>query len=217
MGPTGSRVRLFKLELQKLADETGLTLQVCHFPPGTSSRVDATGAVAVGREDVGCIYPALAFRLLPVPYWFAPWLRFQSPLVKPDMQISRIRRGFLLRHPSLPRASARSARLRGKGKEAKRLVEILCPDTGGIRCPLVRCVAPTIVADAVEPHTSVLQFVGRENRPFGWSLPRPSTRRSRLMATTRSSGSSACLCGVVASWTRWSKRRTAFRDGRVPI
>ncbi len=35
-GSNGSRVRLFKLELQKLADETGLTLQVCHFPPGTS-------------------------------------------------------------------------------------------------------------------------------------------------------------------------------------
>src|ERR1700685_445472 len=39
-GSNGSRVRLFKLELQKLADETGLTLQVCHYPPGTSSRVD---------------------------------------------------------------------------------------------------------------------------------------------------------------------------------
>ena len=35
-GSNGSRVRLFKIELQKLADETGLTLQVCHFPPGTS-------------------------------------------------------------------------------------------------------------------------------------------------------------------------------------
>jgi hypothetical protein len=35
-GSNGSRVRLFKLELQKLADETGLTLQVCHYPPGTS-------------------------------------------------------------------------------------------------------------------------------------------------------------------------------------
>jgi len=29
-------VRLFKIELQKLADETGLMLQVCHYPPGTS-------------------------------------------------------------------------------------------------------------------------------------------------------------------------------------
>jgi hypothetical protein len=35
-GSNGSRVKLFKLELQKLADETGLTLQVCHYPPGTS-------------------------------------------------------------------------------------------------------------------------------------------------------------------------------------
>jgi Rhodopirellula transposase DDE domain len=35
-GSNGSRVRRFKVELQKLADETGLTLQVCHYPPGTS-------------------------------------------------------------------------------------------------------------------------------------------------------------------------------------
>ncbi len=32
----GSRVRLWKLELQKLADETGLEIVVRHFPPGTS-------------------------------------------------------------------------------------------------------------------------------------------------------------------------------------
>ncbi len=35
-GSNGSRVRLWKLELQKLADETGLEISVCHFPPGTS-------------------------------------------------------------------------------------------------------------------------------------------------------------------------------------
>ena len=35
-GSNGSRVRLFKVELQKLADETRLALQVCHYPPGTS-------------------------------------------------------------------------------------------------------------------------------------------------------------------------------------
>ena len=35
-GSNGSRLRLFKVELQKLADETGLSLQVCHYPPGTS-------------------------------------------------------------------------------------------------------------------------------------------------------------------------------------
>ncbi len=35
-GSNGSRLRLWKLELQKLADENGFTIQVCHFPPGTS-------------------------------------------------------------------------------------------------------------------------------------------------------------------------------------
>ena len=35
-GSNGSRVRLWKLELQKLADETGLAITVCHLPPGTS-------------------------------------------------------------------------------------------------------------------------------------------------------------------------------------
>src|SRR5215210_1378589 len=35
-GSNGSRVRLWKWELQHLADETGLTISVCHFPPGTS-------------------------------------------------------------------------------------------------------------------------------------------------------------------------------------
>jgi Rhodopirellula transposase DDE domain len=35
-GSNGSRVRLFKVELQKLADEAGLVLQVCHSSPGTS-------------------------------------------------------------------------------------------------------------------------------------------------------------------------------------
>lgn len=35
-GSNGARVRLWKAELQKLADETGLTLHVHHYPPGTS-------------------------------------------------------------------------------------------------------------------------------------------------------------------------------------
>jgi hypothetical protein len=35
-GSNGSRVRLWKWELQRLADETGLTISVCHLPPGTS-------------------------------------------------------------------------------------------------------------------------------------------------------------------------------------
>jgi len=35
-GSNGSHGRLWKFELQKLADETGLEIGVCHFPPGTS-------------------------------------------------------------------------------------------------------------------------------------------------------------------------------------
>jgi DNA-binding phage protein len=35
-GSNGYRVRLWKVMLQELADETGLRISVCHFPPGTS-------------------------------------------------------------------------------------------------------------------------------------------------------------------------------------
>src|SRR5574337_499819 len=35
-GSNGSRVRLWKLELQKLADELAVPITVCHLPPGTS-------------------------------------------------------------------------------------------------------------------------------------------------------------------------------------
>ena len=35
-GSNGSRCRLWKVELQRLADEIGLHISVCHFPPGTS-------------------------------------------------------------------------------------------------------------------------------------------------------------------------------------
>jgi hypothetical protein len=35
-GSNGSRVRLWKLELQKLADDLGVPITVCHLPPGTS-------------------------------------------------------------------------------------------------------------------------------------------------------------------------------------
>jgi transposase len=35
-GSNGSRVRLWKTELQKFANETGLVISVCHLPPGTS-------------------------------------------------------------------------------------------------------------------------------------------------------------------------------------
>jgi transposase len=35
-GSNGYRTRLWKTELQRLADDTGLEVRVCHFPPGTS-------------------------------------------------------------------------------------------------------------------------------------------------------------------------------------
>jgi hypothetical protein len=35
-GSNGYRLRVWKLELQKLADATTLAIEVCHFPPGTS-------------------------------------------------------------------------------------------------------------------------------------------------------------------------------------
>jgi hypothetical protein len=35
-GSNGNRTRLWKAELQILSDETDLTIEVCHFPPGTS-------------------------------------------------------------------------------------------------------------------------------------------------------------------------------------
>jgi hypothetical protein len=45
-GSNGARVRLWKVELQKFADETGLTIKVRHYPPGTSRRV--------GRRNCTC-------------------------------------------------------------------------------------------------------------------------------------------------------------------
>lgn len=35
-GSNGYRIKLWKVELQKFADETGLKVTVCHLPPGTS-------------------------------------------------------------------------------------------------------------------------------------------------------------------------------------
>lgn len=36
-GSNSSRTRLWKVELQKLANEFGFAIRVCHFPPGTST------------------------------------------------------------------------------------------------------------------------------------------------------------------------------------
>jgi len=79
-----------------------------------------TGAVAVGPEE--WLF-AGSFRTSPVPQ-FGPWLRFQSPLVKPDVRISRIR---LSPVPSNPR-SWQVAALSRDGVEAERFIEMLVRD-----------------------------------------------------------------------------------------
>jgi hypothetical protein len=79
-----------------------------------------TGAVAVGHEE--WLF-AGSFRTLPVPQ-FGPWLRFQSPLVKPDVRISRIR---LSPVPSNLR-SWQVAAVSRDGVEAERLIKILVRD-----------------------------------------------------------------------------------------
>jgi hypothetical protein len=79
-----------------------------------------TGAVAVGRK-VSC---SPAVFTLPVPYQFGPLPRFQSPLVKPDMQISRIRLSPI---PSDLRSRQVDASP-WDAEEAERLVEILVWD-----------------------------------------------------------------------------------------
>ena len=45
-GSNGSRLRLWKRELQHLANEIGIEITVSHFPPGTSRRV--------GRRNCTC-------------------------------------------------------------------------------------------------------------------------------------------------------------------
>ena len=52
-GSNGARVRLWKLELQKLADETGLQITICHLPPGTSQmEQDRASAVLFHQSEL---------------------------------------------------------------------------------------------------------------------------------------------------------------------
>ena len=62
--------------------DTGRSVAVGQWARSVES---TTGAVAVG---VASLCPRLSVRGAPLA---APWLRFQSPLIEPDVQISRIR------------------------------------------------------------------------------------------------------------------------------
>jgi hypothetical protein len=144
-GSNGSRVRLWKIELQKLADELGLTIVVLHLPPGTSSRVDDWRG-GVRSRGVAVVRPLSRIAGASV--------RAVAPFPVAARQTGRAYR----RHPAFtgiirPSRSAgrhvAAARNRGRGSHTDTR-----PDIGDIRCPLVRCVASTIVEDVVE-HTSV--------------------------------------------------------------
>jgi len=90
-GSNGARVRLWKRELQALADELGLAVTVCHLPPGTSSRVDDwRGGGRVRKSDPGSVSSRRSSNRT---------CRFPAS-------------GFLLRHHAF--ALGRSARRRGK-------------------------------------------------------------------------------------------------------
>ena len=90
-GSNGVRVRLWKRELQVLADELGITITVCHLPPGTSSRVgDWRGGGRVRRSDHGPV----------------------SSRRSSNRTCRLPASGFLLRHHAF--ALGRSARRRGK-------------------------------------------------------------------------------------------------------
>src|SRR5271167_2086292 len=139
-GSNGSRVRLFKVELQTLADETGLPLQVCHYPPGTSSRVDDWRG---GGRSRGKLFSD-DFRLAG-----ASLVRTVAPFPVAARQTGHAD----FPHPAFSCVIKPSRSAGPCGDSARRIGRVsrrdTRPDTGGIRCPLVRCVAPTSVEDAV--------------------------------------------------------------------
>jgi hypothetical protein len=103
-GSNGSRVRLWKRELQALADELGIEITVHHFPPGTSSRVDDwRGGVSL---PVGCWQPLSRHPLNP------DWRSSVSSRRSSNRTCRSPASGFHLRHQAF--ALGRSARRRGK-------------------------------------------------------------------------------------------------------
>ena len=144
-GSNGNRVRLWKRELQVLADELGIAITVNHLPPGTSSRVgDWRGCGRSRTEAVFRRHSPSAGALL---------VRTTAPFPVAARQTGRAD----FPHPAFscvikPSRSAgrHDGAARRRGRASRRDTR---PDTGDIRCPPVRSVAPTIVADAVA-HTS---------------------------------------------------------------
>ena len=141
-GSNGARVRLWKYELQQLADELGIDITVHHFPPGSSSRVE------VWR---GCCRPNIS---VSAPF---VWRCLSGSTLAPSPHPARQTGHADRPHPAFScvikpsrLAGQRGATARRRGRVSDRDTR---PDTGDIRCPLVRRVASTSVADAAE-HTN---------------------------------------------------------------
>jgi Rhodopirellula transposase DDE domain len=69
-GGNGNRIRLWKTELQKLADDTGLEIHVCHFPPGTSrwKKIEVTDAeLAAVNLTADPFHPEWNYTIAPSP------------------------------------------------------------------------------------------------------------------------------------------------------
>jgi transposase len=142
-GSNGARVRLWKWELQRLADELGIAISVHHLPPGTSSRVEVWRSCC--RPNVSVSAPFV-------------WRCLTGSTLAPSPHPARQTGHADFPHPAfscvvMPSHSA--GRLgdaaRHKGRASRRDTR---PDIGDIRCLLVRCVEPTSVEGAVA-HTNV--------------------------------------------------------------
>ncbi len=139
-GSNGSRVRLWKYQLQKLADEFGIEINVHHLPPGTSSRVDdwrggfRSRGVAVVRQ-LSLVAGASARTVAPFPVAARQTGRADHPhpaftcVIRPSRSAGR-----------------RAGAVRHKGRGSRRDTR---PDIGDIRCLLVRFVVSTSVETAV--------------------------------------------------------------------
>jgi hypothetical protein len=144
-GSNGSRLRLWKIELQRLATELGIDIAVHHLPPGTSSRVDDWRGSGRSRG----VAVSGGFRHVPVPYF--PWTVAPFPVAA--RQTGRAD----FPHPAFSCLIRPSHSAGRSDVVASCKGRACCRDTrsgiGDTRCLLVHCVEPTSVADAVA-HTS---------------------------------------------------------------
>ena len=153
-GSNGVRVRLWKTELQTLADQTGLSITVAHLPPGTSSRVDdwrgggRSRGVAVVRRLSPCAGASVPWTIAPFPVAARQTGRADCP--HPAFSC-------VIRSSHSAGRSGDAARRRGRASRKDTR-----PGIGDTRCPLAGCVAPTSVADVVE-HTNAP--AGRSEEP----------------------------------------------------